>query len=176
MGVVATRILGFTFAAILLANSAFAQGGAVCLFTDPTGTDCNIVDNTPGLLTIYVVHKLTPGASAVQFAAPKPACMVSATWLTDTPVFPATIGDSQNGVSIGYGGCFVGPVHVLTMNYQVAGLTTPDCAYPVVAHPSEPLIEVVDCDATLLPGTGGVSYINSSLACWASSRLRAFFQ
>ncbi len=81
----------FLIPAVVLAQ----VGGAICFFADPAGSDCTLSDTTPGTLTIHVVHTGTPGATAVQFSAPKPACMVGATWLDDTWVFPVTIGDSQ---------------------------------------------------------------------------------
>ena len=103
--------------------AVFAQGGAICIFADPAGTDCQLVDNTPGLIQYYVVHTLSPGATAAEFAAPIPACMVGATWLNDTSVHLVTLGDSQSGVSIGFGGCIPTPNHLLTMNFSASGST-----------------------------------------------------
>lgn len=146
-----------------------AQAGAICIYADAAATNCNPVDNVPGLFQLYVIHDQTPGATAAQFAAPMPACMVGATWLSDTPAFPVAIGDSQNGISIAYGACLAGPVNILAINYFGQGTTLPDCAYSVVNDPAETLIKVVDCAATELFATGGTTYLNSSLACECES-------
>lgn len=144
----------------------FAQGGVVCLYADVAGTDCTIDDTSPALLQIYVLHTgITAGATAVEFSAPMPSCMVGATWLTDSAQFPVTIGNSQVGVAIGYGGCFSGPVHVLTISYSGAGTSLPDCPYPVLQNPDAGGINAVDCFQTLWPAAGGTSYVNSALDC-----------
>ncbi|MEJ2720017.1 MAG: BACON domain-containing carbohydrate-binding protein [bacterium] len=146
-------------------HAAVAQNGAICLFADPAGTDCSLTDDGPGMLTVYVVHMLTPGALASQFSAPMPLCMTGATWLSDTPVFPVTIGDSQTGVSVGYGTCQAAPIHILTINYQVSGATETDCAYWVQTDPTLEHIETVDCDLNMVYANPGRIYLNSDFGC-----------
>lgn len=150
---------------IVAAASSFAQGGVVCLYADPDGNTCSLSDTAPGVLPVYAIHVPTAGVTAVQFAAPRPACMVGATWLGDTAVYPVTLGSSQFGVSIGYGTCTTSPVHVLTINYSVIGSTLPDCAYNVVPDQTKQYIEAVDCNTNKILATGGTTYVNSSLAC-----------
>jgi len=160
------KALLLTLVLVVSASMAFAQAGSVGLFADTGGTDCNLADLTPGLTAYYAVHVYHAGAIACQFAAPKPACLL-ATWLSDTAVFPVTVGGSQGGVAIGYGSCQGAPTHVLTINYFTQGLTAPCCVYPVVNDPNIPSgeIEVVDCANNLLVGTGGVGIVNSSPNC-----------
>ncbi|MEJ2720563.1 MAG: hypothetical protein P8181_05410, partial [bacterium] len=69
-----------------------------------------------------VVHTATPGAIACQFSAPLPECFVGS-YVSDTSVFPVTIGNSQLFVSIGYCVCLAAPIHVLTINLLVEGST-----------------------------------------------------
>jgi hypothetical protein len=159
------RLFLVTLVLLCASSSAFAQSGTVCLFSDSLGTACSFVDNGPGVLKIYVVHKYTTGATAVQFAAPMPACMAGASWLSDIGVWPVTIGSSQTGVSVGYGTCLQGPVHVMTMQFLVTGSTLPDCAYPVLADPRQEHVMISDCSNRALIASGGTSYINSGLPC-----------
>lgn len=156
------------FAALLLpllTGTALGQAGGVCLFSDAGATQCNFSDNSPGIMAFYVVHTDVAGATAVQFAAPQPPCMVGATWLGDDPVFPSTIGNSQDGVAVAFGSCLPAPIHVLTMNYFGNGTTTADCAYPVTPDPNLLQVQSVDCSSQAHAATGGVVYINSSNSC-----------
>lgn len=161
------KALLLTLVLMLAASMAFAQGGSIGVFSDAAGSSCNLTDAAPGLLSFYVVHVLTPGATASQFAAPMPSCMLGATFLSDTAIFPVTIGGSQGGVAIGYGACLAAPIHCLTINFFGGGATLPCCYYSVIADPNVPSgnIEVVDCTETLVYATGGVGIINPNGTC-----------
>jgi hypothetical protein len=160
------KALLLTLVLMVSASMAFAQGGSVGIFADTGGTNCNLSDMLPGLCPYYVVHVYHAGAAASQFSAPKPACFLGI-WLSDTAVFPVTIGSSQAGVAIGYGTCQAAPTHVLTINMFCQGLTGPCCRYPVLADPNVPSgqIEVVLCDNSLVYGTGGEGIVNSNATC-----------
>lgn len=161
------KALLLTLVLMLAASMAFAQGGSIGVFSDAGGSSCNLTDAAPGLLSFYVVHVLTPGATASQFSAPMPACMLGASYLSDTGIFPVTIGSSQTGVAIGYGACLAAPIHCLTINYFGGGLTTPCCYYGVYPDPNltSGNIEVVDCTENLITATGGVGIINPDGTC-----------
>ena len=75
-------------------------------------------------------------------------------YLSDTAVFPVTIGSSQTGVAIGYGACLAAPIHILSINVFCQGLTPPCCYYSVLPDPQtlSGQIEVVDCANNLLVG------------------------
>ncbi|MEJ2722725.1 MAG: hypothetical protein P8181_16545 [bacterium] len=159
-------LLGIAVVALGAGAAAAQQGGSIGIFADTQGNDCDIFDNAVGLRTYYVCHVYTAGATASQFSAPKPSCML-ASWLSDTAVFPVTIGNSQSGVAIGYGSCQVGPIHILSINFFCQGLTPLCCYYPVLPDPSNVSgnIEVVDCDNNLLMGTGFISVVNPDQSC-----------
>ncbi len=140
-----------------------AQAGAVCLFSDASGTDCSIHASS-GLVYVYVVHTQTTGASAVEFTAQKPACLFGA-FVEDTPQFPVTIGSSQTGVSVGYGSCRASPIHVLTITYLCSEPAPVDCPYPVLPFLDNESIRMVDCNFELHDVPGTVTYINSNLPC-----------
>jgi hypothetical protein len=160
-----------TFLVVLLilalgAGAALAQAGGIGLYSDPQGIDCDLFDTVPGLCTYYVFHQMTPGAIASQFSAPLPGCML-ATYLSDTAVFPVTIGSSQTGVAIGYGACIAAPIHILSINVFCQGLTSACCYYPVLPDPQtlSGQIEVVDCANNLLIGWGGQAVVNPDHSC-----------
>jgi hypothetical protein len=89
--------------------------------------------------------------------------MHGATYLSDANPFPVTLGNSQTGVSIGYGACLSGPIHVQTIHFFASGTTSDCCQYSVRPHPASAsgLVEVVDCDFNLLNGEGGYGVVNA---------------
>jgi hypothetical protein len=158
--------------ALLACSSvAFAQIASVGIYSDNMGSDCNILDNTPGLLQMYVVVTNTPCVRAVEFSAPVPACMVGATWLSDTNPFPVHVGDSQNGIGIGFGADLAPPVHALTINIMAAGTSMNCCEYPILPGPTTSSgvgVQWIDCVGlfgSLLFGNGLVSTVNGDASC-----------
>jgi hypothetical protein len=141
-------------------------GGYIGVYGDAQAMNCNIVE-AGGLVSVYVVHTHTTAATASQFAAPRPNCMTGATWLSDSYVQPVVIGDSQNGISVGYGACLPTPIHVLTILYFGNGATEPCCMYPVLPHPdaTSGRVEVIDCEFNSLFATAGTSIVNSDDGC-----------
>jgi len=160
-------LVSVTACLILLGSykSSFAQAGTLCIYEDPVGANCNLTDAAPGLLSLYVIHQLSPGAVGVRFSAPTPACFL-APYLSDQSNW-LIIGDSQTGISVGYNGCFPSPVVALTIHYFAQGLSGPDCAYPVLPHPEDAFIEVTDCAFNTLVGSGGTAIVNQQFQ-WCS--------
>jgi hypothetical protein len=161
------KALILTIVMLCTASVAFAQLGSVGTYADPAGADCNVVDDSQGLLGIWIVHTMTT-STAVQYSAPQPACFATASFLSDTNQFPVTVGGSQAGVAIGYGACLNGPIATLLMNYFATGLTGLCCEYPVLPDPNVPsgTIEVVDCAGAVQQGaTGLVNTINGDATC-----------
>jgi hypothetical protein len=158
------KALLLTVAIMCAATVAFGQAGTIGLYADAAGADCHIPDTVAGLYTVYAVHTNTAGATASQWAAPLPSCYLGI-WLSDTPVYAVTIGNSQSGVAIGYGVCLAGPIHVLSISLFNQALTGSCCAWTVIPDPNVPSgqIEVVDCVNALLYGTGFTSYINGNI-------------
>jgi hypothetical protein len=149
-----------------LAGGALAQAGAIGIFKDPAGTVCYLDDKSAGVVPYYVVHVGTGGATACQYSAPRPDCM-TATYLSDTNVFPVTIGNSQSGVSVGYGTCRTGPIHVQTISYFSQGLTPACCRYYVLPDPnaSSGKIDTVDCYDTIVSVSTIRAVINATAGC-----------
>jgi hypothetical protein len=150
---------------VFVAAPAHGQAGAVGIFGDPQGVNpCGLSDRSAGLAVYYVVHIFTPGAVGVEYSAPAPWCL-KAQWLSDTNAFPVTIGNSQVGVSVGYGTCRVGPILVQSINYFVRGLTPDCCCYDIRPHPINGGPNMVDCTDNLLVASAARGIINSTTNC-----------
>ncbi len=159
------RVLLLAVVIVSAAGTAFAQGGTIGVYADPQGMNPCLNDKTAGLTSYYIVHVYTAGATACQFSAPKPACM-QALWLSDTGAFPVTVGNTQTGMSVAYGACRLGPIHVTTVNFFSQGSTPPCCHYPVLPDPYVPSgrIEVSNCAFQVVYATGGHSVVNEDRA------------
>jgi hypothetical protein len=155
------RALFWTCCILLAATSASAETGAICLFSDATGSECNIVD-AGGLVQVYIVHTQTDGATASQFKLD--ASQAGWTWLGDSWNFPTAIGTSIYGVAVAYGGCETGPIAVGFVNF-LGSVAPDDSPVSIVPDPSVGFIEVIDCNSASLHGGGGTAYVNSSLDC-----------
>ena len=139
-------------------------GGSIGIYTDVMGGDCNLPDHTPGLTTYHVVHLSSSGVTAGAYWAPKPACFTG-TWMSDTNIFPVTIGNSQDGVSIGYGSCRTGPIHVQSIVFLANGNTPECCLYPVLGIPTSGKVEAADCAMTPITAYGLTSVFNPTGGC-----------
>ncbi len=156
--------LGVLGLALLTPALSMGQAGSIGVFANQTGTNCSISTGSPGLMNVYIVHVNTPGAVGIEYSAPKPGCF-AATWLSDTNAFPVSIGNSQTGISVGYGTCRQGPVLVQTLNYFLAApMTNTCCSYPVLPHPINGL-NMVDCADNLLHPTALTAIINTDASC-----------
>lgn len=157
------KLLLISLALVLCASTAFGQAGTIGIFVDNPGfVQCTFVDAAPALVPVYVVHHITPGATASQWKV-----MAMAGWnciyTGEIVIQPVSIGNTQAGISVSYGGCKPAPIHLVTINYFCQGLN-PTCAYlEVVPDPAAPtgLIEVVSCSFVKLIGTGGRLYANN---------------
>jgi hypothetical protein len=155
----------FVSAVITTPHFAAAQS-SIGIYSDVGGNNCTLSDVGAGVINAYVVVRPgNNGATAVQFAAPKPECFTG-TFLTDEEA-PQTLvlGDSQTGVAVSLLSCTYAPRHVLTIQYVSFGSTPPCCEYPVLPDPLSGGITVVDCALDLEASVGVVSTINPDESC-----------
>jgi len=159
---------------VFTASMVFAQPpGSIGLFVDPNASVCDVYDQVPGLVTIYVFHMYTPGATASQFMVDHVSWGAGTlTYLGETSPYGVIIGNSQTGISIAYGACVPSPNVLLTINYFGSGLTPP-CSYIQVmpdpaAIPRE--IWVVDCQTppNKAIATGGDVVVNPDPSCFCN--------
>jgi len=158
---------GMLLALVLVfsASIAFAGPGSIGIFADNAGTNCNLPD-AAGFGMYYIVHVNTTGSTACMYMALKPACFTG-NFFADQNVFGVVVGNSQTGVSVGYGSCLTGNILVQTMVFMTSG-TTPNCCYwTVVPHPfaSSGKIEAVDCFDQKWYPTGGQGIVKSLPSC-----------
>jgi hypothetical protein len=115
--------------------------GRLVLASDAAGTDCRVVDTTPGTIEVHMVIQNVDGVAAVQFGAPKPDCWTGAVWVEDRIAFPVAIGDTQfndpRGLSIGLGACMDSPVYLGSIVYSTQGEAIPCCPYKIVKVPTD---------------------------------------
>lgn len=143
-------------------------GGPISAYSTPDGSELCLYDTEPGTMTVFIVHNLgyggPSGVVTSRFAAPKPDCLAGTHVRDITPPGFVSLGDSQTGIIITYGGCRSGPdpFLILTIEYQVSGATPPGCEYAVIPDPDEPSGEVivVDCSSVTHTSWGSVAYIN----------------
>jgi hypothetical protein len=169
------RFLLLSIGLLLVAGLAFAQPGSIGVFSNVTGTNCDLYDVAPGLVLIYVVHTMTAGATASQFRV---VCAwgFNMTYLAESPTAPyikiGTCGGPAGfGCAIAYGSCRPGPNMILTMQYFASGLSAP-CSYcqvmpDISITPPKTSVLVTDCanPPHLLNATGGDLVINPTTEC-----------
>jgi hypothetical protein len=147
------------------------QAGTIAVFSDMGATSQEFVD-AGSLVQVHFFHIHHSGVTGSRFLlAPIP------NWihLGDTWNFPAVIGTSVTGVSIGYGDCLDSYyTHLGTANFF--GSAAPACSrIYVVADPAATTgqIEVVDCAGGLLFASGGVGCVNSDGGCVCAHPVRS---
>ncbi len=161
------RLMLLTLVMILGATMAFAQAGRIAVYGDPAASNCAVTATAPGLISVYIFHIETIGAVGCEYAAPKPDCF-AASYLSDTNVFPVSIGNSQTGISVGYGTCRQGPILVQTLSYFLAApMAATCCIYPIVPHPINGL-NMVDCADNLLNPAAQSGVVNEAQTCTCS--------
>jgi hypothetical protein len=141
-------MLRIVFCFLLVAGNAYAGApGVLGLFNDEYGTDCNLHDVAPQIMTIYVVHNHTTGAQAARFKATLPACMIGAVYLTEATMWPIKIGIAPTGTLVGYGGCETGHVLVMTISVFGNGLSSDCCVFALQPAPDAVTgeVEVENC-------------------------------
>jgi hypothetical protein len=154
-------------------NGSFAQPGAIGIFSNVTGDDCELSDQAPGLLPVYIVHVNTPGAIGAQFSVAWQPCMAM-TYLSEAVTAPyikigTCAGPSANGCAIAFGSCVSGPNMILTIQFFASGVTPACCWMHVATDPtaSPPGIYIADCEdpPNVLIARGGEAVINNDGSC-----------
>ncbi len=145
------------------ASMAVAQPGSIGVFADAVGAGCNIVD-AAGLVQIHYLHVNTGAATASQWMIDLSA--VAWTHLGSIMAHTTIIGAPITGVSIGYGGCFPGPIYLGYSNF-FGSAAAPCSMITVVADPANlnGVVEMVDCLAAKFTATGGSAIINADGSC-----------
>ncbi|MFQ5510392.1 MAG: hypothetical protein ACE5EO_00960 [Candidatus Krumholzibacteriia bacterium] len=160
------RLLFVSLILVVVPAVVFAQAGQIGLFADPGGADCNLMDTSPGPITVYVVLIDHGGAGACDFSV-RPGPGFNASFVSDTPVVGTIFGTSQTGVSIILGACLTEPTHVLTINYNGFGVSSTcsslDIGDNVNVTPPSPSITTCVGAKNLVPGKS--MFVNPDASC-----------
>ncbi len=164
------RSLLIALCVVFCSSMAFAQAGSIGLFADPMGTNCDVYDQIPGLVSVYVVHVFAPGATEARFKVDHLSWGAGMlTYLSEyvTPPYIG-LGIPTTGITIIYGSCQSSPNMILTITYFGSGLTPP-CSYiQVVPDPTAipPGIYMKECTPPSLKiSTGGAVVVNPDATC-----------
>jgi hypothetical protein len=137
--------LGFT-------QPVAGQQPVVRIGSDPAGMDPDhINDSVVGPIWVYVLVYHSDPIAAVSFSAPIPDCFPGATYIADEIPFPHITGNSQTGITIGFGQCIdpqPGSYTVaMRIMLMVSSPVTSCCWYPPLPNPETGagVIEVFDC-------------------------------
>jgi len=158
------KVLLLTMALLVVSSMAFAQAGYLGIYDTPDGGNCDLVNIPVNVATFYVVHHATVSTGAQWMAEnlnPSLLLLTSAV----NPAF-VSVGDPATGVSVGYGGCLRGPIHVYTLTYFNQAFET--CIpLSIVADPLaiSGKIEVYDCAFNMHVANGETSYLNGDGSC-----------
>jgi hypothetical protein len=131
---------------LLAPSPAIAQlEGSIFLSALSTNWDCELMDATPGLHTVHVIHSLSPGAKGSRFRIAAGPGMTM-TYVSEVHSFPMTVGNTQSGISICYGDCLAGDFVVASITYSGYGTSSHCSRIQVVGHPASGQVEAKRCD------------------------------
>ena len=158
-------LLTAVFASIIL-SAVPVHSDEIALYTDAQYSSCKLVDSNPGVVSVYVVHHVSAGASASQFMV-QASSGVTLSYVGETSAFSVLIGSSQAGVSVAYGECFYSDILVLTLSYFATGTSTACSFLQVVPDPAslQGYIEAVDCFETRMEASGTRLVVNPDGTC-----------
>lgn len=152
---------------LALVSTTYAQDH-VEFYADVSMISCNIVDNAPQVIRVYMFHTGTTPARGVMFRALTPACWSGATWLGDVVNPQFTKGDAthSSGLLVQYPACIAPPGYLGYMNFAAYGQGAPCCQYPPVATEGATTIRVQNCDIiSFRTATGRRAIINGNANC-----------
>lgn len=149
-------LLLMSIVVLCCASVAFAQtyplpGGAIGVYADDLGSNCNFADAAPGLLQFYFFHLASPGATAIEFQLDLTGFGFSM-YLGDQSPFTLKIGNFHQGVSLSYQSCLTNTFYLGVATFlSTASTTTCHKVYvknhpiPGIAGSTNPL--GVDCNS-----------------------------
>jgi hypothetical protein len=152
---------------IIGSSFGFKQTGHIEVSGDEYGTSCSIND-TRGLVYIYVNYYYGPPAKSISFQAPIPSCAIGLTLISESAQFSSIVGDSQTGITINFDGCVSPPQTLLTMLFVGNGTSEDCCLIVPQAHPNSASgrIEIVDCNNNVILAGGHPGLINPAVGCY----------
>ncbi len=159
-------VLLTAFLASIILSAVPVHSDEIALYTDAGYSNCKLIDSSPGMVSVYVVHHVSIGATASQFMV-QASSGVTLSYIAETSAFAVLIGSSQTGVSVAYGSCFYSDILVLTLSYFASGSSAACSFLQVVPDPASlrGFIEGVDCSPNRLEASGTRLVVNPDGTC-----------
>ena len=115
----------------------------IALSSQPNQIACNLIDQAPGLRTVYVIQTLNSGSIASRFrVVTGPGSTL--TYVSETAHFGA-VGNTQSGISMCYGDCTAEDLLLVTISYMAYGTSLPCGQQQIIAHPAAQTVEIMNC-------------------------------
>ena len=128
---------------LMLASGDARAASVLALSSLPNGVACNLIDQSQGLRTVYVLHTFSSGSTSSRFRVVNgPGSTL--TYVSETVEF-AAVGNTQSGISMCYGNCFAGDFLIATIQYMSYGTSLPCGQQQIVAHPAAETVEIMNC-------------------------------
>jgi hypothetical protein len=129
----------------VLYTCAAAQTDQIGLYIDAGYTECKLADDSPGEVTVYIVHHSSSGALASQFMIQ--ASSGSALTYVGEDINGLSLGNTQSGLAISYQLCRYGDILAGTVRYFKTGTSSTCSSLLVVPDPASVngKIEAMDC-------------------------------
>jgi hypothetical protein len=106
---------------------------------------CHMPDQSVGVRTVHVYHRLNPGSIASRFRlVVDPA--VTMTYMSETVQTPSFAGNTRDGITLCYGSCRLGDVLLVSIEYMALGTSAPCGQIRIVPHPDAETVEAIRCD------------------------------
>ena len=159
------RLLALVMVGVLSGSVALGQGGSIGMFTDGSGTDCNMAVTPSIVVAIHLVHmRASVPVCGVVFKTTPPECF-DATFVSIQGPFPETFtGTLEDGWIANYFGPVTTPVYFGVMYFATGPGTSPCCYFTVQPHPMYGLA-AWNCANGMLPATGGTLILNPNPSC-----------
>jgi hypothetical protein len=138
------------------------SGGVIGIYADQTGY-CLLLD-TPGVKTLYVLHKFTTGSISSKFRLEfSPG--FTGTLLNASPSVGTMSGDPIGGLTAAYGSCLSGTVEIMQVQLMMYG-NSPECGWVRVmplASSIDGLVDTYNCISDRAPATWQGTHIQHSM-------------
>jgi hypothetical protein len=119
--------------------------GSIEVSAQPIPHICSLIDTSPGIRTVYVFHTFNVGATASRFKIHL-GTGVTMTFVSETHPFQSTVGNTQEGITVCYGGCLAGDQLLATINYMAYATSAACSQVLVVPHPAAQTVEAMTCE------------------------------
>jgi hypothetical protein len=155
--------------AVVAPNPATAQYGSLGVFGDAGGCDCDIDDVTPGLFTVYVVHRdIANGVEGSRFIV-RPGAGTLLTYIGEASIGGPIIitGGIVEGYEVFYNMCATGGLAIMTVQFFGQGLSQPCSLVELVAAPSSVTgnVEIFDCSSDVHAVSTTPIFVNATNDC-----------